>query len=722
MRPGGVVAYSTCSFNPLENEAVVCACLVGARAEADANAAEAHAKIVAEALTKGEAPPPPPAASSEDEFEVIPAFSLCGDGGDAPTGLAAFPGLTRWRVPLLRPDSRSWGPAATATAVGGAVDGGGAGGRGGCGPWCAPLDEHLAAVAAAKAAAASSGTLGVGTSSGTSSGPLGAADAPVQLPAHNPAGAKRSMFPAAGEYARLNGQLANCTRLLPMGARDSGGFFVALVRRRDDAKLRSWERGADHAAAEIGGGGGGGGSVGGGGPVVDSPAKKQKRGGSGGGGGGGGAGAGDCTDCTAEAKSEAKGVVPVAAAVLDELARFYGLPPCLFGLSDGPSSVADATADKPSAEGGESGDGGDRGGRPVLLTEGRRVVLLSRGLAGFLARLQNGRALVGNDGHRGGVGLHGCGLRVFLRLSEGSFRACSTCRWRPCQEGARWLASVASKRVLRLKPRALAHLFLGPSLGLPCLGLLSLDGALSGAEAARPAADHEVGGGAGGGCAVAEAAASAAFTSAGAGALLRGAPSSGRALSATCLAALAAAGHATLDPGLLTPRPSAVGGTSGGEASGGDGGVAGSPHEWSLAAGGLLLGVLQGSDGDTTVGDTSERGTSGGGNTSDGLGWAWVACMCTTTTLHVYADRNSLAAVADALVGHLHQPAAEKATEPAEKAEEAKEIDSSFRAHAPPATDPPVDATCGGDAGVGDARLDGDEDGDEDEDPPDLVL
>jgi len=145
------VAYSTCSFNPIENEAVVCAALVGARAEVDAQrAARKQARKDARAAARREQRKGGPcdeivddeddeddddeASLVPDEYEVVPAFGSSG----LPQGLRVAPGLTSWKVPLIPggPTARRWGPALHATSShygtggSGASHGSGSGGGG----------------------------------------------------------------------------------------------------------------------------------------------------------------------------------------------------------------------------------------------------------------------------------------------------------------------------------------------------------------------------------------------------------------------------------------------------------------------------------------------------------------------------------------------------------------------------------------------------------------
>ena len=56
-----------------------------------------------------------------------------------------------------------------------------------------------------------------------------------------PPGVKRSMFPATGQFARLNEQLRNCVRMMPHRY-DGGGFFVARILRKTKAPRRKVPR------------------------------------------------------------------------------------------------------------------------------------------------------------------------------------------------------------------------------------------------------------------------------------------------------------------------------------------------------------------------------------------------------------------------------------------------------------------------------------------------
>jgi len=143
-----IVAYSTCSFNPIENEAVVCAALVGARAEVDAQRAlrkqarkgarqaarmkQSEGGNQVEKMKEDEDDEDDEDEDDDepslipDEFEVVPAFGASGP----PHSLRVAPGLTHWKVPLIPggPTARRWGPALHTSA--GSHYGGGGNGSG----------------------------------------------------------------------------------------------------------------------------------------------------------------------------------------------------------------------------------------------------------------------------------------------------------------------------------------------------------------------------------------------------------------------------------------------------------------------------------------------------------------------------------------------------------------------------------------------------------------
>ena len=441
IKPGGVVVYSTCSFNPVENEAVVCACLVGARAELEANhkAKAAAATPGATHLSGGGSDA---ADSLLDEFEVIPAFSLCG-AGLAPLGLAVRPGLTSWRVPRMSsPNTRAWGPKTShheryrdggggssntgggndmnddgdgglvAEEVAGHRAGGKESGEGtepllrSAVSWAPPLEEHLAALHAQDKSDAVAKARG---------GAEAMAAAAAKRLAHNPEGSKRSMYPSTGSYARLNAQLTNCARFLPgvqagkQHDHDGGGFFVALIRRRDAVP------GPTLATTD----------------EVYSPASD-------------GSAAAITTTTALPLALGPKGSSIHSASVdlAEELGVFFGFDAkglFLFSpayLSSTAFSSSSSNSKQTCAQ---------------LVMEGKRVVLASSGLVAFLrhrlspdvaqqqqqqqeqllsSHARNGGKATtkGGDGGGGAVPIHSCGLRVFLKLSENSFRASTTCR------------------------------------------------------------------------------------------------------------------------------------------------------------------------------------------------------------------------------------------------------------------------------------------------------
>jgi hypothetical protein len=120
------VAYSTCSFNPVENEAVVCAALVGERAERDATARKT-ATVAGPPYLGVDSPDGGGgaggdgrlglSAEEEDDFEVVPAFGVGSPlSMPVPDGLIVCPGLTDWKVPRLDAGMRRWLPKQTAAA------------------------------------------------------------------------------------------------------------------------------------------------------------------------------------------------------------------------------------------------------------------------------------------------------------------------------------------------------------------------------------------------------------------------------------------------------------------------------------------------------------------------------------------------------------------------------------------------------------------------------
>jgi len=252
------VCYSTCSFNPIENEAVVCAALVGCRmAQDESNKAKARFKTENTLQNQDQEEAGRALMCSggvgtdQDEYEVIPAFTYTplssSSPSSSPSGLNERPGLTSWRVPLLAANkssneygkgggakatfSRKWGPAATDSAAATDEDADGAAAAASEGEergwWARELECYLQIKELAKTT----------TTSEPQQRATAAASADTATPGPQrwlPAGLKRSMFPATGAYARLNGQLANCARLLPHLGNDGGGFFVALIRRNHE--------------------------------------------------------------------------------------------------------------------------------------------------------------------------------------------------------------------------------------------------------------------------------------------------------------------------------------------------------------------------------------------------------------------------------------------------------------------------------------------------------
>jgi 16S rRNA C967 or C1407 C5-methylase (RsmB/RsmF family) len=171
VRRGGVVAYSTCSLNPVEGEAVVAAAL-------------------AAAASRQAAASPPPAGSASDKKPRRPRWELL----ELPAlqGVALRPGVTSWKV---------------ADYVGGAAGGVRGGGDDLDDDDEAPLLRWHATPGDARAA-------GMEHAAPTLWPPPAA-------PSSSP------LSPSSSEERR---QLARCGRLWPQD-QDTGGFFVALVRR-----------------------------------------------------------------------------------------------------------------------------------------------------------------------------------------------------------------------------------------------------------------------------------------------------------------------------------------------------------------------------------------------------------------------------------------------------------------------------------------------------------
>jgi len=158
-----------------------------------------------------------------------------------------------------------------------------------------------------------------------------------------------------------------------------------------------------------------------------------------------------------------------------------------------------------------------------------------------------------------------------------------TKRWRPCQEGAAWLASVATRRKVRFSPVAMRALL--EHQMLPASVLLELE-----------AAGH-----------------------------------------ATGITEELLAPH---EPAADVAAPTTW--TEAGEPTGS---TASLPSPSSLRAGGLLVGLLSGAPGCPglpagLVEPSEEEG--GECNSAAPAAWCWVACVASTKALHVYADANSL--------------------------------------------------------------------------------
>ena len=183
VKPGGVVAYSTCSFNPIENEAVVCSALVGAIVEGQM----ARKKLAANANdcigNQG--------SDLEDEFEIISPAEM-------PAGIQFSRGLSDWRIPFMSTAGKWTGESHTPVSHLG-------------------TDSRLSAAA--------------GTPEFEDNRWCHYQRDGQPATARLPPGIKRSMFPASGPFAHVNTQLQRCVRMMPH-LYDGGGFFVALIRRR----------------------------------------------------------------------------------------------------------------------------------------------------------------------------------------------------------------------------------------------------------------------------------------------------------------------------------------------------------------------------------------------------------------------------------------------------------------------------------------------------------
>jgi len=212
-----------------------------------------------------------------------------------------------------------------------------------------------------------------------------------------PTGIKRSMFPPIGDYANIGKELTKCARVLP-SKQDGGGFFVALIRRKEvapkpamspdqhnnDRNNNSSSSNAAAASTE---------------PLVSTLSSMN----------------------VASPPSEV--LLSSQGSLFDSIVSFYGLSTDLFS-----STTDDADA------------------CPSLVVEGHRVVLTSRQLTKFVTQTLQQSHL--SQLEKLSFKVHSFGLRVFLQLQPSQIRACKLCRWRPCQEGIGWLAANSTKRKL----------------------------------------------------------------------------------------------------------------------------------------------------------------------------------------------------------------------------------------------------------------------------------
>jgi len=216
LNPGGLFVYSTCSFSPVENEAVVAAALRHFGA----------------------------AAGAKGQVELLPARL---------PGLRVKPGLHSWRVPCAGHPAGILSASELSEAQGTKLSGAqkkrlakeaarnakeaeAAGGAG-------EMPSDGAAAAATSAAAAAGGAEPGAAAADT---PDEAAPAPLtQRRAQRMAA---SLFaPSAEEAAAM--QLERCLRLLPH-AQDTGGFFCALLRKRTAEEMRQVEERPDETAGQ----------------------------------------------------------------------------------------------------------------------------------------------------------------------------------------------------------------------------------------------------------------------------------------------------------------------------------------------------------------------------------------------------------------------------------------------------------------------------------------
>lgn len=276
------------------------------------------------------------------------------------------------------------------------------------------------------------------------------ADVPEEMLRRHTPGAPllSSMFPdrpqrAAGDGvdgdeatdASLRAMLTRCIRVLPHH-NDTGGFFVAVFRRdiaegsngreepgKDDDKQQEVEE--DHEDNE-------------------EPGQEQEH-------AAGGASSPDTSTvghgagCMFYAKQryalmDSDDGSPMLAAIWSSIAEFYGLP-----ATDQVDQLAPSTTIAAAAS--SVGDGGHLGlvRRNLAVVfdpdgEARKIDLLSPALREFLC---------GNVGDQKCLQFVSLGMRAFKRLEPGFLKP-ARCRWRPCHESAEYIGQTATRRRLRL--------------------------------------------------------------------------------------------------------------------------------------------------------------------------------------------------------------------------------------------------------------------------------
>jgi 16S rRNA C967 or C1407 C5-methylase (RsmB/RsmF family) len=516
LKPGGVLAYSTCSFNPIENEAVVLAAL----------------------------------RALPGRVELMPTAGLL-------PGLHMAAGLTTWGVPDTRCDpdrSRS-----SAARAGGGVEGHAGAQRRSkqierrAGDWDCAVCQAIVFASKTRcykcqapkrsddAAAATTEQSGEaarvvedpaqrGVVAGSIEAPTPPVDSlPTQVPPDTdvaPTGAapqassgsvcfgtyeavpealrpprgpvRPSMFPQRGAQrhmvedddaadAERVASLARCARLLPH-RNDGGGFFIALFRRtraevprHSDGDLKEEEKqqqdeeeeqDEEDAAAAT---------------AVTGISVTQSAGDEGGDGDGDTTGHGkeraqqqqklraddestladivigaNCGTSRVECGRGRLWYAQQGYELLDEHSTTWQSIAVFYGLKD---KWVDA-------EGNNSGFA-----RSLLATtdadgQHKQLALVSPSLQ---------RMLLGDVGSKGALGFVSFGMRAFKRL-EPSFLKPAPCRWRPCHESAAVLGCLATRRRLRLA-RAPMRAFLKQGwMPLEELYLLQRDGAASGLE------------------------------------------------------------------------------------------------------------------------------------------------------------------------------------------------------------------------------------------------